>query len=240
MFVQPGDPVLLMCTQLVGVVVHVADLVVEPFGFGHDEFVVDALRFGLPVAPRIGVVAPVAAHPAAVGRVGEAFGFPASGAGGVEVAYGFAFGGVGMAASAGLKIPAVLVQSSETLRHRLEFRSPVGGDRRLDRLSLSCQAGETERFPESRRNGLVALDIVRLVGGRPGVDGPAGPAVNGPVAGQVLDGLVGVVGDDVDGVGLPGPAHGDVGEGAAAAVFEAVGDVDGGREGRPTPMTARN
>ncbi|MND08229.1 hypothetical protein D3C83_307130 [compost metagenome] len=50
--------------------------------------------------------------------------------------------------------------------------------------------------------------------------------VDGPVAGDVLDGLVEVVGDDVDGVGLAAAAHGDVGEVPAAAVLKPVGDVD--------------
>src|SRR5207302_5315670 len=47
------------------------------------------------------------------------------------------------------------------------------------------------------------------------------------VAGEVLDGLVQVVGDDVDSVGFAGPAHRDVCKRAATAVFESVRDIDG-------------
>jgi hypothetical protein len=49
-------------------------------------------------------MAPVAAHPAAVGGLGEAFGFLALAAGRVEVAGGRAFGSVGVAASADFEV----------------------------------------------------------------------------------------------------------------------------------------
>src|SRR5690606_28554058 len=65
-------------------------------------------------------------------------------------------------------------------------------------------------------------------GGEVGVEGPALPAVVAPVAVEVLDGLVEVVGDAVDGGGVAGSGQGAVGEFSAAAVEVDVGPVDGG------------
>jgi hypothetical protein len=53
----------------------------------------------------------------------------------------------------------------------------------------------------------------------------------GPVAGEVVEGLVVVVSRDVDGDAVAGAAVGDVGEFAAAAVVVAVDGVEGGALG---------
>jgi hypothetical protein len=58
-----------------------------------------------------------------------------------------------------------------------------------------------------------------------GVYCPAGTPVGQPVPGQVFDGLVEVVGDQVDGGVRAGPAGGDVGELSSAAVGEVVAGV---------------
>ena len=57
------------------------------------------------------------------------------------------------------------------------------------------------------------------------------PAVVTPVALEVLDGLVDVVGDTVDRGLVCGSGEGDVGEFASAAVEVDVGSVDGGALG---------
>ena len=68
-------------------------------------------------------------------------------------------------------------------------------------------------------------------GGEVGVEGPALPAVVAPVALEVLDGLVEVVGDAVDRGLVCGSGEGDVGEFSSAAVEVDVGSVDGGALG---------
>lgn len=57
------------------------------------------------------------------------------------------------------------------------------------------------------------------------------PAVVAPLAVEVLDGLVEVVGDALDGGGVSGSGEGDVGEFSAAAVEVDVGPVHGGALG---------
>ncbi|MBW3614941.1 MAG: hypothetical protein KY439_06475 [Actinobacteria bacterium] len=60
------------------------------------------------------------------------------------------------------------------------------------------------------------------------VERPALAAVHAPLGGEIFDGLVGVVGGEVEVGGVAGPAHGDVGELSAAAVGEDVRSVDRG------------
>ena len=107
-----------------------------------------------------------------------------------------------------------------------ELGARVGGDGGGDGSPFGFEAGVAEGGSHPGGGSVVVFDGEGFGGGGAGVDGPAGPVVDGPVPGEVFDGLVEVVGDDVDGVALPAAAHGDVGEFAAAAVFEAVGDVD--------------
>ncbi len=59
------------------------------------------------------------------------------------------------------------------------------------------------------------------------VEYPALAPVGRPLDGQVLDGLLEVVGSDVDVAGVAGAAHGDVGEFSAAPVGEDVSAVNG-------------
>src|SRR5581483_1913649 len=99
-FPQPAVVIRLQLAQLLHMVVHLGDAVVEPGRLGHDDLVVGRLGLDLPVGPLLGVMAPVAALPAAIGGLGAAFGFLAPSAGGVEVAGGLALDGVGVAASA--------------------------------------------------------------------------------------------------------------------------------------------
>ena len=64
------------------------------------------------------------------------------------------------------------------------------------RFSLRPEAGQAEgRF---RRERGVGVSRGELGGRGAGVDGPAGSVFGGPVPGEVFDGLVAVVGDDVD------------------------------------------
>ena len=122
-------------------------------------------------------MAPVAAHPAAVGGLGEAFGFLAPAAGGVEVAAGLALGGVGVAASSGFEVASGPLEGGETDLRGLEIWCPVGWDRRLGRMPLGFEAGEAEGFSDRGGGGLVAFNVEGVGGGGAGVDGPAGPAV---------------------------------------------------------------
>lgn len=59
------------------------------------------------------------------------------------------------------------------------------------------------------------------------VQNPALPAVGGPFPAEVLDGLVEIIGRDVDLARLACPAHGDVGEFSAAAIGEDMSAIDG-------------
>ena len=65
------------------------------------------------------------------------------------------------------------------------------------------------------------------VAGQPGVDGPGRRAPGGPVPAQVVGGLGHVVGNDPGVGGLPGPAHGHIGQFPAAAVGEKVSPCSG-------------
>ena len=104
------------------------------------------------------------------------------------------------------------------------------GERR-EGVPFGLEAGSAERPAQLGRRGGFLFGGEGVGGRGAGVDGPAGAALGGPVPAEVVDGLVEVVGDDVDGAALAGPAHRDVGEFPAAAVLEAVGDVDGGALG---------
>ncbi len=53
-------------------------------------------------------------------------------------------------------------------------------------------------------------------------------ALGGPVVGDLLDGLVEVVGDGVDGRAVAGAGEGDIGKLSAAAFGQDVGAVGGG------------
>jgi hypothetical protein len=211
-FSEPAAAILLQLTELLYAVVHLVDLVVEPRLLGHDNIVVGPLGLNLSVGPLLGVMPPVATRPAAVGCLGEAFGFPAAVQSGVEVPSGLALGGIGVAAPAGSEVASRPLEAGEADLGGSEFFGPVRRDRGLGRLSLNLEAGEAEGFSDRRGGGLAAFDIEGFGGGGAGVDGPAGPTIHGPLPSQVFDGLVEVVGDDVDGVGLAGPADGDVGE----------------------------
>ena len=87
-----------------------------------------------------------------------------------------------------------------------EFFGPAGRDRDFRGSSLGFEAGEAEGVSDRGRGGLGAFDVEGFDGGGAGVDGPAGPTIHGPLPGQVFDGLVKIVGDDVHGVGRAGPA----------------------------------
>lgn len=109
------------------------------------------------------------------------------------------------------------------------IRSWLGWDTKQPSALPGRRSASRRASRSASRRPLVAcwpvFDGEGLVGGRAGVDGPPGAAVDGPVPGEVFDGLVDAVGDDVDGAALPGAAHGHVGELPSAAVLEAVGDV---------------
>ena len=83
-FSEPAGPIILELTQLLDPFARLVDSVVEPDSLGHDVVVVGLLGLDLPVGPLLGFMAPVAAFQPAVGGLGEAFGFPAAAAGGVE------------------------------------------------------------------------------------------------------------------------------------------------------------
>ena len=110
---------------------------------------------------------PVAARPAAVGCLGEAFGFPAAFAGGVEVPSGLALGGVGVAAPAGFEVASGPLEAGEADLGGSEFFGPVGWDRGLGRLSLGFEAGEAEGFSDGGGGGLVRSTSRGSVAGVP-------------------------------------------------------------------------
>jgi hypothetical protein len=105
----------------------------------------------------------------------------------------------------------------------------VGGHGGDDGLSLGAELSEPEPdvdAPQEGRSGALAVG-----GGEVSVQCPPLAAVVTPVPLEVLDGLVEVVGDAVDGGGVAGSGEGDVGEFSAAAVGVDVGPVDGGSLG---------
>jgi hypothetical protein len=102
----------------------------------------------------------------------------------------------------------------------------VGRDGSGDGSPLGFEAGVVEGSSHPCGSAVVVFDGEGFGGGGAGVDGPARPVVDRPVAGEVFDGLLDAVGDDMDGVALAPSAHGDVAELPSAAVFEAVSDVD--------------
>src|SRR5688572_14995131 len=123
---------------------------------------------------------PVAARPAAVGCLGEAFGFPAAVQRGVEVPNGLALGGIGVAAPAGSEVASRPLEAGEADLGGSEFFGPVRRDRGLGRLSLNLEAGEAEGFSDRGGRRLAAFYIGGFAGGGVGASGPAGRAIRGP------------------------------------------------------------
>jgi len=98
-----------------------------------------------------------------------------------------------------------------------------------DRVSFGAQACDSNGVGGAGHELGVPASAVgcRVVG----VEDPALSAFAGPLSSQVVGGLVGVVGDDVDVGGAGGAAEGDVGEFSAATVAEDVAGVRGGALG---------
>ncbi len=158
------------------------------------------------------------------GCFGAALRVSVGGAGLVELSGGVAFGGVAPPAGSSVQVGKVVVQL-------LEFELDVlAGGRRGDR------GGWGEAVESLPHRDDVALQCLLGVGLEAGFDGggvgdPALVAGDSPVALQVINCLVEVVGGEVDGGVVPGAAHGHVAEFSAAASGEDVGLVVGGALG---------
>lgn len=124
-------------------------------------------------------------------------------------------GGVFPAASTSEQISEVTVEGGEVAVGRC--------------LALLRCRSRLLRFHSDRGHDRVWA-AVRSAEGR-GVGDPALVSVVGPVDGEVVAGLVEVVGDGVEGRACAGAAEGDVGELSSAASGEDVGAVAGGALG---------
>jgi hypothetical protein len=94
--------------------------------------------------------------------------------------------------------------------------------------SFGLEPGAAEHGSQHPWRPFVGLYLDRMAPlsfGCAGIDGPGLTPLAAPVPAEVLDGLVDVVGHDMDVGGLSGSTHGDVSEFSAAAVGVQVGAV---------------
>ena len=77
-----------------------------------------------------------------------------------------------------------------------EFEARVGWDGGGDGVPLRLEAGVVEGGAHPGRSTVVLFDGEGFGGRGPGVDGPAGAVVDGPVTSEVVGGLAEVVGEE--------------------------------------------
>jgi hypothetical protein len=141
----------------------------------------------------------------------------------VELASSATGGGVLPAAGAADEGVAALAKTVEVGPGGGELCGRVGWGVAFERVEFGEQPGAVGGGVV--RHGLDGgVDADR--GG--GAGDPVLVAVERPVVGDVVDGLVEVVGDGVHGAGTAGAGHGDVGELATAALCQVVRLVGGG------------
>src|SRR5581483_11100300 len=193
---QPGVAFSSGVVELVPSGVEVVDGLVEAAGFGGDGPGVGGFGGGFLVGPVGGFFAPVAAVSPGGGGLGVVLGFPVLPAGVEEPAGGGAFGGVGVAALAGKQIGVLAAQGGEFLIDPCQVGGGIDRNGGGDGVPFGLEAGVAQSGSHAGGGLVVVFDGEGFGGGGAGVDGPAGPVVDGPVAGEVFGGLVDVVGDD--------------------------------------------
>ena len=180
-FAEPGAVFPADGLEFVAAVLDLGDGVVEVVHSGLDGD--DVVRFsgGLFVGPSGGLLAPMAAVPPVVGRLGMALCVGVLVPGLDVPPGGLTFGRSRVPSSAGQEVRAVPAERGQVLLHLGQLGAGVVGDGGGDGVPFGLEAGVAEGGADPGGGLVVVFDGEGVGGGGAGVDGPAGAAVDGPV-----------------------------------------------------------